>query len=58
MSVNIHNGIEASRRDDLISLGYVVIWLQIAKLPWQGIRHNNNDVQNYLGQEVKDVDNK
>ena len=45
MSVNIHNGIEASRRDDLISLGYVVIWLQIAKLPWQGIRHNNNDVR-------------
>lgn len=45
ISTNIHKGIEAARRDDLISLGYMVIWLQLDRLPWQGIRGTNAETK-------------
>jgi serine/threonine protein kinase len=37
ISSNVQNGKDASRRDDIISLAYMLIYLQIDKLPWQGI---------------------
>ena len=39
-STNSHKGIELSRRDDLISLGYVEVNLLSGNLPWQSVHTN------------------
>jgi len=46
-SPNVIKGKEASRRDDLISLGYMLIYLFKGKLPWDHIFKNLN-AQSYF----------
>ena len=48
-SYNASRGVEQSRRDDLESIGYMLIYLSTGNLPWQGISlRDQNRAKKYL----------
>ena len=40
-STNSLRGVQISRRDDLESLAYMILYFIMTKLPWQGVKANN-----------------
>lgn len=52
MSINSHSGYEQSRRDDLMGLFYVLLYLSKGKLPWSAKKGEDEDSRNYrIGQK-------
>lgn len=52
-SLNAHLGIEQSRRDDLESIGYVLVYFLKGTLPWQGLNANTKAQKYNAIMEVK-----
>ena len=53
-SIASHEGYEQCRRDDLESLGYLLLYFLIGKLPWQGIQiHNKTEKYKEIGRLKK-----
>ena len=53
VSINIHNGVLPSRRDDLESIGYILLYLLLGYLPWQGLKISNRDEKHKIIGEKK-----
>ena len=52
-SINNHIGVEQSRRDDLESIGYVLIYFAKGNLPWQGNNPTNKHQKYHKIMETK-----
>ena len=53
-SIHIHEGMTPSRRDDIESIGYVLIYLLAGKLPWQGsVDYNSKERNEKIGDMKK-----
>ena len=52
-SIPTHFGIEQSRRDDIESLCYVLIFMLKGRLPWQGLKAPNQKKKNMMISEIK-----
>jgi serine/threonine protein kinase len=52
-SISAHEGLELSRRDDLESIGYILVYLFKGRLPWQKIREKDKKQRYKLIHKMK-----
>ena len=52
-SINTHLGVEHARRDDIESLGYVLVYFLKGTLPWQGLPTMSKKSRNKRISEIK-----
>ncbi|XP_054167326.1 casein kinase I-like [Oppia nitens] len=54
-SINANKGHEQSRRDDMESLAYIMAYLHLGSLPWQGIKVRQTISRQKAVQEIKET---
>ena len=56
-SINSHDCIELSRRDDMESLGYMLSFFYLGELPWQELISENSDIIKKIKQKIIENNN-
>jgi serine/threonine protein kinase len=51
-SINAHLGIEQSRRDDIESIGYALVYFYLGRLPWQSKNDKINSTQKIMEKKL------
>jgi serine/threonine protein kinase len=52
-SIAAHESMEQSRKDDLETIGYILVYFYKGKLPWQGIKYNTKKERYHNVGEIK-----
>ena len=57
ISLNVHRGYLPSRRDDIESVGYILLYLLVERLPWQEIKESDMTKRLKIVEKIKRDEN-